>query len=155
MSYLLIFGRPLIPPAPGERRTVDRGELFAALDQDDDSGGKAGIVERASDDGKSLYDLIDPMSQSRGVFKIVDVAAEAAEFRFPVKELEGKTKPTVRAVPRTDISRPLKKSGIASPLTLYHGTDKEFDTPNISGMGAHFGTKQQAEFMAKYREGLE
>lgn len=62
---------------------------------------------------------------------------------------------SVSAVLRIDRSCPLKKSGIVGPLTLYHGTDKEFYTPKISGMGAHFGTKQQAEFMAKYRESIE
>ena len=62
---------------------------------------------------------------------------------------------SVSAVLRIDKSRPLKKTGINGFLTLYHGTDKEFDKPMIAGMGAHFGTKQQAEFMAKYREGLE
>lgn len=56
---------------------------------------------------------------------------------------------------KTDIRPPLKKTGINGFLTLYHGTDKGFDKPMIAGMGAHFGTKQQAEFMAKYREGLE
>lgn len=49
----------------------------------------------------------------------------------------------------------MEKSGMNGHLTLYHGTDKEFNIPKILGMGAHFGTKQQAEFMAKYREGLE
>lgn len=159
MIYLLIYGCLPIPPAPGDRWTTDRGvmpgELFSVLDQNEDGSSKLGIVERVSDDGKSLYELIDPIGQSLGVFKTVDEAAGTAEFRFPFKELEGKNETTVSAVPRTDVSRPLKKSGIAGPLTLYHGTDKEFDTPNISGVGAHFGTKQQAEFMAKYREGLE
>lgn len=47
-----------------------------------------------------------------------------------------------------EIGKKIKKR---SSLKLYHGTDKEFDAPTISGIGVHFGTKQQAEFMAKYR----
>jgi len=92
-----------------------------------------------------IKDLLKDAAKLRGhaVLTLDDVDYESDNL-IQLRELLQKSGlATTAAVSNTQLSKPMSQVKNSAKL-VYHATDADFDTFNITGFGAHFGTREQA-----------